>query len=131
MVQTLESVISEIGSIGRHGSISIQRAESIEWRVELVYRDLVVKDVYGALEQEAAKCLQLVAEAYSHHRQLIESIHCIQPQGQQPLLILDGLVGRHSMIFLTTNKLERLICILLYALECSSTSDSTNYWCLC
>ena len=109
-VQTLQSVISEIDSIGRYGSISIQRAESIEWRVELVYRDLVVKDVYGVLEQEETECLQLVAQAYSHLQQLIESLQCVQPQEQQPLLILDGSVGRpHYNI--PYHQLERLICM--------------------
>jgi len=94
MVQTLQSVISEIDSIRGHCSVSIQRAETIEWRVELVYRDLVAKEVYGELEQEEEECLQLIAEAYSHLRELVESIQCVQPQGEQPLQILDGSVGR-------------------------------------
>ena len=54
----------------------------------------MAKEVYGELEQEEEEGLQLIAEAYSHLRQLVECMQCVQPQGEQPLQILDGSVGR-------------------------------------
>ena len=37
----------DIDSVEDHSTFSIDRAKALEWRVELVYRDLIAKEVAG------------------------------------------------------------------------------------
>ena len=39
--------VSDIDSVEDHSTFSIDRAKALEWRVELVYRDLIAKEVAG------------------------------------------------------------------------------------
>ena len=50
ILQTIHSTISDINSVGDHNNLSIDRAKVLKWLVELVYRDLVAKEVAGELE---------------------------------------------------------------------------------
>ena len=64
----LQATISDIDSVGDHSTLSIDRAKALEWRVELVYRDLVAKEVAGELDSEEQEALPLIADAYLHLR---------------------------------------------------------------
>ena len=45
ILQAIQSTVSDIDSVGDHNNFSMDRAKALEWRVELVYRDLVAKEV--------------------------------------------------------------------------------------
>ena len=96
MLQAIQSTISDIDSVGDHSTLSIDRAKALEWRVELVYRDLVAKEVAGELDSEEQEALPLIADAYLHLRELVQSIELLPPPGAQPVHVLDGSVGRPS-----------------------------------
>lgn len=94
ILQAIHSTISDIGSVIIDSNISFDRAESLEWRVELVYRDLVAKEVCGELEIEEQEALPHIARAYSHLRELVQSIESLSSHRVQPMQLLDGSVGR-------------------------------------
>ena len=93
MLQAIQSTISDIDSVG---TLSIDRAKALEWRVELVYRDLLAKEVVGELASEEHEALPHIADAYLCLRELVQSIELLPPPGAQPVQVLDGSVGRPS-----------------------------------
>lgn len=96
MLQALHSTISDIDSVGDHSTLSLDHAKALEWQVELVYRELVAKEVSGDLASEEQEVLPLIAEAYLHLRELVENIELLPPPIAQPVQLLDGSVGRPS-----------------------------------
>ena len=58
--------------------------------MELVYRDLLVKEVSGELESGEQEALPLIAEAYYHLSQLVQSMESLEPSRVQPPRLLDG-----------------------------------------
>ena len=71
ILQTIQSTISELDTITEDSVVALQRAEALEWRVELVYRDLIAKEVSPELGPEEVETLPFVAEAYSKLRRLV------------------------------------------------------------
>jgi hypothetical protein len=94
ILQAIQSTIADIDSISYDSTVSVERAGALEWRVETVLRDLIAKEVSGELEIEEQEALPLITEAYSHLRELVQSVELLPPQRVQPVQLLDGLVGR-------------------------------------
>ena len=93
----LQAIQSTIDSVGDHlSTLSIDRAEALEWRVELVYRDIVAKEVAGELAPEEREAQSHIADAYLHLWELVQSIELLPPPGARPVQVLDGSVGRPS-----------------------------------
>ena len=87
--------------------MSVDRAKALEWRIELVYRDLIAKEVAGELVSEEQEVLPIIAEAYLHLRELVQSIELLPPPGSQPFQVIDG-VGRPSY-HISYHQLDALI----------------------
>ena len=64
MLQAIQSTISDIDSVEDHSTLNIDCVKVLEWRVELVYRDLIAKEVAGELASEEQEALPLIADAY-------------------------------------------------------------------
>ena len=77
------------------GSGFCDRAEALEFRVELVYRDLLVKEVSGELESGEQEALPLIAEAYYHLSQLVQSMESLEPSRVQPPRLEDHVTTFH------------------------------------
>ena len=92
IMQTLTSVLADIESLGEE-SVSLQQAEALEWRVELVYRDLLGKEACGEIEQEEREVLSLLAHAYAQIRHLVERTELV-PTPFVAHILLDGSLGR-------------------------------------
>jgi hypothetical protein len=92
--QTIRSIISELDSIREDSVVSRQCAEALEWRIELVYRDMIAKEVSGELDRAEQEALPLIARAYSGLREFVESSELLSTQTVQPTQLLDGFVGR-------------------------------------
>ena len=88
MLQAIQSTLSDIDSVGDYSTLSIDRAKALEWRLELVYRDLI------ELASEEQEALPLIAEAYLHLQELVLSIELLPPPRAQPVQLLDRSVGR-------------------------------------
>ena len=67
MLQAIQSTISDIDSVGDPTAMSVDRAKALEWRIELVYRDLIAKEVAGELVSEEHEVLP-IAGACAKHR---------------------------------------------------------------
>ena len=50
ILQTLQSTISELDNIAGTPAVSLSFAESLEYRIELVYRDMIAKEASGELD---------------------------------------------------------------------------------
>ena len=55
ILQTIHSIISELDSIREDSVVSHQCAEALEWRTELIYRDMIAKEVSGELVLRVGK----------------------------------------------------------------------------
>ena len=77
-------------------------------RDQLVYRDLIAKEVSRELGPEEVEALPFVAEAYSKLRRLVQSIELLSPQRIQPVQFLDGSIGR-PRYEISYHQLETLI----------------------
>ena len=109
VLQTIQSTISDLDGMTENSVVSIHRAEALEWRIELVYRDLIAKEMSGELEFAEQRALSLIAEAYSRLRQFVQSIELLSPSLEiQPMQFLDGSVGR-PRFHISFNQLETLI----------------------
>ena len=86
------SIVNYLSSLGESDEVSHDQLDAYEWRVELVYRDLLAKEASGDLGDREREALTLVAEAHSRMRQVVESGE-LAPSSQAPM-IPDGLVGR-------------------------------------
>ena len=87
MLQAIQSTISDIDSIT---TLSTDHANALKWRVELVYRDFISKEVAGEVAPEEQEALPLIADAYLHLRELTQSIELLPPPSAQPVQVLDG-----------------------------------------
>ena len=109
VLQTIQSTISDLDGMTEDSVVSIHRAEALEWRIELVYRDLIAKEMSGELEFAEQRALSLISEAYSRLRQFVQSIELLSPSLElQPMQFLDGSVGR-PRFHISFNQLETLI----------------------
>lgn len=108
ILQTIQSTISELDCVRDDFVISLQWAEALERRIELVYRDMIAKEVSGELDSEEQEALPLIARAYSHLREFVERIELCSPQTVQPIQCLDGSVGR-PRYEISFHQLETLI----------------------
>lgn len=106
IMQTLTSVLADIESLGEE-SVSLQQAEALEWRVELVYRDLLGKEACGEIEQEEREVLPLLAHAYARIRRLVERTELV-PTPFEAHILLDGSLGR-PRFSIPRNQLEHLV----------------------
>ena len=106
VLQTIQSTISDLDGMTEDSVVSIHRAEALEWRIELVYRDLIAKEMSGELEFAEQRALSLISEAYSRLRQFVQSIELLSPSLE--LQFLDGSVGR-PRFHISFNQLETLI----------------------
>ena len=93
ILQTLQSVISELDNITRTSNVSLSFAEALEYRIELVYRDMIAKEASGELDLQEQQALRLIATAFSNLRLVVENLELLPPQTVQPVLLLDGSVG--------------------------------------
>ena len=112
VLQAIQSIISDIDSIIEDSTVSVDRPEVLEWRIELVYRDLVAKEVSGELEVEEQLVLPLIAEACFHLGELVQNIELLPPPSSQPTQLLDGSVGR-PRYNISYHLLETLIALYL------------------
>ena len=104
ILQTIQSTLSDLDDIIRNGSaVSLPQAE---WRVELIYRDLIAKEISGELDVDKRTTLPFISEAYSRLRQLVQNTEVVSPS--HPLQLLDGSVGRPCFT-IAYNQLEALI----------------------
>ena len=71
VLQTIQSTISDLDGMTEDSVVSIHRAEALEWRIELVCRDLIAKEMSGELEFAEQRALSLISEAYSRLRQFV------------------------------------------------------------
>ena len=71
LLQTIQSTLADIDVTQ---NMSLQQAEAIEWRVELVYRDLLAKELCGELDVTEQTALPLIANAYSCLREVIDTL---------------------------------------------------------
>ena len=94
ILQAVQSVISDIDSITSDSNLSIDRAQALEWRVELVYRDLVAKEIDGELAIAEQRDMPFIAHAFFCLRELVENMELLPPTLVQPLHVIDGSVGR-------------------------------------
>ena len=92
IVQTLQSTLDDLNGIGDGSVVSVHQAEALEWKVELVYRDMLAKELSGELDTQEQRALPLITEIYSLFRDIVQSIELLSPC-QAPQL-LDGSVGR-------------------------------------
>lgn len=107
VLQTLQGTLVDLDRvISDSSTVSLHQAESLEWKVELVYRDLLAKDLSGELSMEEQGVLPLIAATYSAFRQVVESIEVVS--SSQPPQVLDGCVGR-PRFSISYNQLETLI----------------------
>lgn len=104
--QTLTSVIADIDSLGEDTEVSLQQAEAFEWRVELVYRDLLAKEICGEIQREEREVLPLLADAYARIWQVVERAELI-PTLEAPVF-LNGSLGR-PRFHIPHNRLEHLV----------------------
>ena len=72
--------------------ISFDRADAYLWRVELVYREMLVRDANLILSDEERSVLRLLGEAYEQLNHVVENCETTMPV--QASVILDGQVGR-------------------------------------
>lgn len=112
MLQSIQSTISELDSVGEDSLVSIQYAEALEMRIELVYRDMVAKEVAGEMDLAEREALPLIAGAYSQLREFVESIQALPGYISQPIQFLSGSVGR-PRYEIPYHQLETLICMNL------------------
>ena len=106
-MQTLTSVLADIEGLGEESELSLQQAEALEWRVELVYRDLLVKEACGEIEQDKREVFLLLADAYARIRRLVERTELL-PTPFEAHILLDGSLGRPCFI-IPRNQLEHLV----------------------
>ena len=92
--ETLVSIVADLGSLGDSEVVSLDQADVYQWRVELVYRELLAREVVGGLDNGEREALPIVAEAYSRMVQVLEDCELAVPESSQALVILDGHVGR-------------------------------------
>ena len=77
MLQAIYCTIPDIDSVGYQTTLSTDRAKALEWRVELVYRDLIAKEVTGELAPKEQEALPFIANAYLHLWELVQSIELL------------------------------------------------------
>lgn len=108
ILQTIQSVISELDNIAASSNVSLSFAEALEYRIELVYRDMIAKEASGELNLQEQQALPLIATAFSNLRLVVENLELLPPQTVQPVLLLDGSVGR-PRYGISYHQLETLI----------------------
>ena len=108
ILQTLQSVISEMDNIAASSNVSLSFAEALEYQIELVYRDMIAKEASGELNLQEQQALPLIETAFSNLRLVVENLELLPPQTAQPVLLLDGSVGRPQYGILY-HQLETLI----------------------
>ena len=88
--EALRSIVSDLHE--ERQEISFDRADAYLWRVELVYREMLVRDANLILSDEERSVLRLLGEAYERLNHVVENCETTMPV--QASVILDGQVGR-------------------------------------
>lgn len=104
------SVVSDIDDITTESALSLDRAQSLEWRVELVYRDLIAREISGELEIAERQALPFIGQAFYHLRELVQNMELLPPPTTQPVQVSDGSVGR-PYYDISYHQLETLISV--------------------
>lgn len=94
ITQTLRALIADLQD--DVGLVNLEEVESYKWRVEMVYRDLLVQEIHGNLRVQEREALHAVAEAFSIITGAVESmtIDACATIISQADLVHDGSVGR-------------------------------------
>lgn len=88
--QTLRSIVTDSSSLDDNKP-SLDQLDAYYWRVELVYRELLVKEASGQLQEGSMEVLRLIEEAY---RLIGKEMESYQSMPSVASVILDGSVGR-------------------------------------
>lgn len=81
------------------GEMPLDVIDGFRWRIEMIYRELLAKEVSGELENFEEAILPFVSEAYGHSVraiELLETDNCGFLSGLVVPLVCSGSVGRPS-----------------------------------
>ena len=92
VAHALRSLVVELNGVEDTNVVSIEEADAYMWRVELIYRELLVKEASGYLNDGERNALPFVIEAHSRIMQIMED--CELHSRFPPSIIIDGHVGR-------------------------------------
>ncbi len=112
MKQTLQVVISDLDEEARC-SITLVAAEDYKWRVEMIYRYLLARELVGQLDSPERGALECIAQAYACISHVADGLaafgsHTLSPSSAQACVVLTGAVGRPSF-HISPAQLEFLI----------------------
>ena len=112
IVQNLLAIIADLSDESTLENISLDAAEGYKWRIELIYRDLLAKEVVdGTLDDSDRHSLEFVAQAYTTMSQYVDTLECHPMTSTSHLsaeLVLTGAVGRPTFE-IPRNQLQYLI----------------------
>ena len=94
--QNMRAVVDDLSTCT---AVPYDVAEGYRWRIEMIYRDLLAKELLGELDESEHEAMECVAEAYSLLSCYIERVSRDPPPRLQPRqspVILSGDVGRPS-----------------------------------
>ena len=111
----VESLRSIVADLRESNGMSVDETEGYKWRIELMYRELLAKEiVQGYLEDNEKDAVGYLAQAYAEMSNYIDHLLSIGNSQSQPAevtpVVMSGTRGRPSF-FIT---LEQLRCLLDY-----------------
>ena len=80
VLQAMQSVVSDIDDITTESAPYLDQAQSLEWRVELVYWDLTAREISGELEIAERQALPFITRCFTISENLFKTWICFHLQ---------------------------------------------------
>ena len=90
--QTLSSVVADLSRLGESDEVTLFELDAYQWRVEMVYRELLLMEASRRIDDREREAIRLIAAAHANLVDAVESSELV-PTLQAPM-IADGHVGR-------------------------------------
>ena len=97
VVQSLRAIVSDLSDESLYDVMTFEAAEGYQWRIEMIYRDLLAKEiVHGSLGRSDKEALECLSEAYSGLSVFIDMPHSPLNETNSHLapIIATGAIGR-------------------------------------